>query len=226
MNMKLNVKKLSPILYVMSALFILGGIALLAFAVPGAKSVFFGVFITIFSVLCIVLGGIVIFYIFDMRDDDVNFFLYDRKLGGNIRPDSLTFERINSRMVYFMTRLSSSLAETWQENALASNEGGTFGHEDVYKPLVAYKMLYDLAELDKPEVWRLFNTANPETIDSLCGVFEDIGETSMAQTLREAYETAEGPDDTAWVRDFLTGNTNYLRRRMTDYVKNNLEWFY
>lgn len=223
--MKLNVKKLAPILYVMAALFILGGIALLAFAVPGAASAFFAVTIAIFSVLSIVLGGLIIFFIFNSRDDDVNFFLYDRKTGGNIRAENLTFERINSRMSYFMTRLSSSLAETWQENALGTDEEGAFGHEDVYKPLVAYKMLYDLVELDKPEIWRLFTTANPETVESLCATFEGIGETSLAQTLSEAYSSAEGPDDIEWVKDFLTGNAAYLRRRITDYVKGNLEWF-
>ncbi len=224
--MKLNVKKLAPILYVMAALFILGGIALLAFAVPGAASVFFAVVIAIFSVLSVVLGALIIFFIFNSRDDDVNFFLYDRKIGANIRAESLTFERINSRMSYFMTRLSASLAETWQDNALAASEESAFGQNDVYKPLVAYKMLYDLAELDRPEVWQMFNTANPDTISSLCAVLDESGETSMAQTLREAYETAEGPEDTDWLRDFLTGNANYLRRRMTDYVKTNLEWFY
>ncbi len=224
--MKLNVKKLAPILYTIAALFILGGIALLAFAVPGATSAFYAVVLAIFAVLCIALGGLVIFYLFDSREDEVNFFLYDRKTGGNVGVEHLTFERINSRMSFFMTRLSASMAETWQENILSTSEEGAFGHEDVYKPLVAYKMLYDLAELDQPEVWQMFNTANPETIRSLCEVFEGISESSMAQTLTEAYESAEGPDDIAWVRDFLTGNVAYIRRRMTDYVKKNLEWFY
>ena len=223
--MKFNIQKFAPILYVMAALCILGGIALLAFAVPDAASVFFSVVIAIFAILSILLGGLIIYFLFNSRDDDINFFLYDRKTGTNIRAESLTFERINSRMTYFMSRLSPTFADVWQGDVLTA-ETSNFGRDDVYKPLVAYKMLYDLAELDRPEVWALFANASPETVDELCNIFEQAGESSVAQALSEAFEAAAETKDTAWVRDFLMGNVNYFRRRMTEYVKKNIEWFY
>lgn len=223
--MKFNVQKLAPILYVMAALCILGGIALLAFAVPDAASAFFSVVIAIIAILSMLLGGLIITFLFNARDNDVNFFLHDRKTGTNIRAESLTFERINSRMSYFMSRLSPTFADVWQGNVLTS-EDTNFGHGDVYKPLVAYKMLYDLAELDRPEVWDLFANAAPETVETLCDIFASRGENAMAQTLMEAYTSAAETKDTAWARDFLMGNVNYFRRHMTDYVKKNIEWFY
>ena len=223
--MKLNVKKLIPILYAVAAVCVLGGIALFAFAVPHAASLFFGLFIGIFAGLCILLGGLILYFIYVSSDNDANFFLYDRKTGKNIDPEELTFDRINSRMGYFMTLISSSHEQLWSKNVLEQGHE-RFGHHEVYKPLVAYKMLYDLSELDRPETWQLFTGADPAIIRSLCETLRTVGEDTMAKTLEKAYESAADVADVEWVRDFLMGNAKYIRRRMLDYIRKNLEWFY
>ena len=87
-------------------------------------------------------------------------------------------------------------------------------------------MLYDLVELDRPEGWALFLCATPATIDSLLDALEENGEEAMAKALYHAYNSASGRDDTEWLRDFLSGNAKYLRRRMLGYVQKNIEWFY
>ena len=48
----------------------------------------------------------------------------------------------------------------------------------------------------------------------------------MAQTLIKAYNTASSSDDYEWISDFLKGNKPYISRRMTEYVRKNMEWFY
>lgn len=223
--MNLNVKKLIPVLYAVAGVCLLGGILLLFLAVPNAASAFFTVMFVILAILCILLAGCIVYYIHLSSDNDANFFLYDRKTGANSSPEELTFDRINSRMGYYMTVISSSQEEMWKKDILGRTDDH-FGYNEVYKPLVAYKMLYDLIELDRPETWELFTSADSTVIETLCDVLSVVGDEAMSGTLKQAYENAADVSDTEWLRDFLTGNAKYIRRRMMDYIQKNLEWFY
>lgn len=223
--MKINSKTMAIILLVAAGVLILGGIALLLFLVPGAAS-FFKVCYVIISVLCILMGLGLLFTLYLSRDNDPNFFLYDTKTQRNVPVEELTFDRVNSRMSYFLTTLSTSQEKLWADNVLGNSESGRFGANDVYKSLTAYKMLYDLTEIDRPEGWRLFLNATPATLDALLDALEDNGEDAMAKALNHAYNSASGSDDIEWIRDFLMGNAKYLRRRMLSYVQKHIEWFY
>ena len=223
--MKINSKNTAIVLLVLAGVLILGGIALLLFLVPGAAT-FFKVCLVIISILFILMGLGLLYVLYLGRDNNANFFLYDTKTQRNIPVEDLGFDRVNSRMSYFLTTLSTSQEKLWADNVLADNGTGRFGINDVYRPLTAYKMLYDLIEIDRPEGWALFLCATPATMDSLLDALEENGEKDMAKALYQAWSSASGRDDTDWIRDFLTGNTKYLRRRMISYVQKNLEWFY
>ena len=223
--MKFILKNMSRILLVTAAVLILGGVAMLALLVPAAASTFYKICLAAISVLCVLMGVGLLFALYLGRDNDPNFFLYDTKAARNIPESQLTFERINSRMGYFMTTLSTSLERLWSDNALdAAPE--KFGVNEVYKPLAAYKMIYDLAVIDSPEGWRLFLNASPAAITTLTDALRLNGEDTMAQTLIKAYNTAASIDDYEWLSDFLKGNIPYISRRMTAYVRKNMEWFY
>ena len=223
--MKSIVKNMSRILLGAAAVLILGGIVMLALLVPGAASTFYKICLAAISVLCILMGVGLLFCLYLGRDNDPNFFLYDPKTARNIPESELDFERINSRMGYFMTTLSTSLERLWSDNALDARPE-KFGVNEVYKPLAAYKMIYDLAEIDTPEGWRLFLTASPATVRTLTDALLANGEDAMVQTLIKAYNTASGSDDYEWISDFLKGNKPYISRRMTAYVRKNMELFY
>lgn len=223
--MKINMKNMAVVLLIVAGVLILGGIALLLFLVPGAAA-FFKVCFIIISILCILMGLGLLFMLYLSRDNDPNFFLYDTKTQRNLPAEELTFDRVNSRMTYFLTTLSTSQEKLWADNVLADDGSDRFGVNDVYRPLTAYKMLYDLTEIDRPEGWRLFLTATPATLDTLLDALEENGEDAMAKALHHAYNSASGSDDIEWVRDFLTGNAKYLRRRMLGYVQKHIEWFY
>ena len=223
--MKSILKNMSRILLIVAAVLIVGGIVMLALLVPGAASTFYKVCLAIISILCVLMGVGLLFCLFLGRDNDPNFFLYDPKTARNIPVSELDFERINSRMGYFMTTLSTSLEKLWSDNALDSRSE-KFGVNEVYKPLAAYKMIYDLAEIDSPEGWRLFLNASPAAITSLTDALLLNGEDAMVKTLIKAYNTASSIDDYEWLSDFLKGNKPYISRRMTAYVRKNMEWFY
>lgn len=222
--MKINMKHLSVALLIVAGVLILGGIILLAFVVPNV-ALFAKICLIIISLLCILMGVGVLFLLYLARDTDPNFFLYDSKTGTNISAEELTFDRVNSRMSYFMTTLTTSQEKLWSQNALGSDPEH-FGVNEVYKPLAAYKMLYDLIEIDSPEGWQMFLCASPATIDTLTQALLLNGEDAMVQSLLHAYNSAAGRDDTEWLRDFLMGNRKYISRRMMNYVHKNMEWFY
>ena len=223
--MQINVKRLVPILVALGLFSIVGGILILALLVGRAESSFTMVLTAMIGVLTIALGGTLLFVAWTTLDNDPNFFLYDSKAKHNIPVEELTFERVNNRMGYYMSLISSSQVQTWKKNILGK-ENDRFGPKDVYKPLAAYKMLCDLCELDRPETWKLFNEAPPEVIMSLIDALRLGGENEMCKTLRFYYEKAESNDDIEHIRDFIMGNAKYIRTRMMRYVVTNIEWFY
>ncbi len=218
-------KKLTPILFALSAVCVIVSIVLFAFLVPHAPSAFFTTCYVIMAILLLLLGVGIFYLLFNSRDTEPNFFLYDTKTLSNIEPEDLTFERVNNRMGYFMTTLTTSQERLWSDNVLTVNPA-RFGVNEVYRPLAAYKMLYDLAEIDKPEGWRLFLCASPATIDALCAALRTAGEDDMITRLRYAYDNAADRDDIEWIRDYIMKNATYISHRMMGYVRKNMEWFY
>lgn len=223
--MKFNLKRLGPVLFAIACVCILGGIIMLAFLVPGADSAFYRVCLAIIAILTVLMGLGLLFFLYLSRDHDPNFFLYDMKSGRNMAPAELTFDRVNSRMGYFMTTIATSQEMLWCDNVLASDPA-RFGAREIYKPLAAYKMLYDLIELDRVEGWQLFICAPAATVQTLTEALAAAGEEAMVDALRQAYNTATSRDDIEWTRDFVMGNAKYIRRRMLNYVHRNMEWFY
>ena len=63
--------------------------------------------------------------------------------------DNLTFTIVNERMTFFLGLVCETPDQLWQEGIL--DDSRKFGYRGVYKPLVAYKMLYDLGEKDIDE---------------------------------------------------------------------------
>ncbi len=218
-------KKLTPALFAVAIVCILAGVILFALLVPGAASAFFRVCFIIMAVTLLLIGVAIFYLLYNSRDTEPNFFLYDTKAGRNIDPEELDFTRVNNRMAYFMGTLTSSQERLWSDNVLTVNPA-RFGVKEIYRPLAAYKMLYDLAAIDNDDAWSLFICASESTIDALLAALRVAGESDMPLKLERAYKEARSRDDIAWLRDYLLNNMNYLEGKMLVYVKKNLEWFY
>ena len=222
--MQINTKKLIPILLAVAGTFFVGGVVIICLVGLGASWVT-RVLTVLIGLLCILMSALIAFVVYTSLDNDPNFFLYDSKEKKNIPVEELTFEKVNNRMGYYMSLISTSQEQPWQKNILGQ-ENDRFGPNDVYKPLVAYKMLCDLCELDRPETWSLFNQASPEVMTGVIDALRLGGESEMCKTLRFFYENAESNEDVERVRDFVMGNANYLHTRMMRYITKNIEWFY
>ena len=197
-------------------------IVLFAVAIPGSDATYKKVLGVICSILLLVLAVLIAYYLILSRDTEPNFFLFDRAKKRNISVDHLNFTIVNERMTFFLGLVCETPEQLWQEGVLDDNR--KFGYRGVYKPLVAYKMLYDLGEKDLSAYWELLKNAAPYTIDSLCNALERGGEQEMVKAFRYIFENCKNDDKK--MRDFVCGNLRYIRGRMLAYVKRHIELFY
>ena len=213
-------KNLSSIMAVAGILSFVGAIIL--FIASSGSDGYKKVLGMICGILLVILAILIAYYLLLSRDTDPNFFLFDRVKKRNIAIENLTFATVNERMNFFLTLICESSEQLWIENIL--DDSRKFGPRGVYKPLVAYKMLYDLGEKDLDCHWELLRNAAPATIDMLCKALECGGEQQMVNAFRYIHENCS--NDSKQMRDFICGNMRYIKGKMLAYVKRHIELFY
>lgn len=222
LQMKLLKKWLPIIMAVAMVVSVAVAVVLFAVAVPNSDATYKTVLSIICAVLFIILALLILVYLLLSRDTEPNFFLFDRAKKRNISVDNLNFTIVNERMTFFLTLVCETPEELWQEGVLDDNR--KFGYRGVYKPLVAYKMIYDLGDKDTTAYWEILKNAPVSTIDALCNALERGGETEMVKAFRYIYENCKNDDKK--MRDFVCGNLRYIRGKMLAYVKRHIELFY
>ena len=184
----------------------------------------------IIGILMLILSGLCVAYLFLVRDKDPNFFLFDRAKKKNMPLSKLTFTTVNERMNFLETVVCSSVEELWTKNIL---ENAELGYRNVYRPLLAYKMIYDVADLDVESQWNLLYNVPSSVLSALCRALEEGGDAEFAKMLHNAVEKYQECKDNAQkearaakIREFVCKNMSYLRGRIMQYVKKNVELFY
>lgn len=222
---KINWKRVLPIvLWVGLAVFAIGAILLFAIAVPHADAAYKRVLSVICAVLMLLLSLLIGAYLYLSRDTYPNFFLYDRKKKKNIPVEKLGFKTVNERMSFMLTQLAESPEALWKGDVLLF-EAERFGYKSVYKPLVAYKMLFDLGNQGPDSgYWNFLKTAPQENLNAIYAALERAGEKKMVEAFQLILERADG--DYAKVKEFLRKNLGYIRSKMLSYVVRHIEYFY
>ena len=222
---KMNWKKVLPVvLWVGLAVFAIGAILLLAIAVPRADLAYKRVLSVICAVLMLLISILIGAYLWLSRDTYPNFFLYDRKKRRNIPVDKLTFKTVNERMTFMLTGIADSPEQLWKGDVLLF-ENEKFGYKSVYKPLVAYKMLFDLGNQGPDSgYWNYLKTAPQENLNAMFDALTKACEKKMVDALRLLLERTD--DDYAKVKEFLRKNLGFIRSRMVYYVVKHIEFFY
>lgn len=207
-----------------------GAIFFLFVWAPGAKADYQRTMDIIIGILALVLAGLCLTYLILVRDKDPNFFLFDRAKKKNMPLEKLSFTIVNERMNFLETVVCSSADELWTKNVLEIAE---LGYKNIYRPLLAYKMVYDLADLDVESQWNLLYNVPSSVLNALCRALEEGGDAEFAKMLRnevEKYQTCTGADQkearAARIRESVCKNMSYLRGRIMQYVKKNIELFY
>lgn len=215
-------KKVRPYAVIAAAILCLA-FAILLFVFAGKNEITYRVLGIICGVLLLILSALFMLYWYLGRDVEPNFFLFLRREKRNMPVEKLTSVIVNERMTFFMAQICDSPDALWSGDVLENEKN--FGYRSVYKPLVAYKMLYDLGEKEpESNYWDYLKNASPETLDILCMTLERSGETQLVKAFRMIRE--KYPDDDTKMKEFLRKNVPYIRGRMLSYVKKHIELFY
>lgn len=215
-------KKLPLIMAAAAVVSLIGAVLMFIFPVLQATVPYKRTLGIIIMILMLALSALAWLYLWLGRDKEPNFFLFDRQKKRNISVDDLTFTAANERLTFLLTAVSESVEELWQENVL-ENES-KLGYRKVYRPLIAYKMLYDLGDKNIESYWACLENASDEMIASIAGALEQAGEKEMPKAFSFIMTNYRG--DSEKIRSFIAGNGKYIRGRIMAYIKRNIELFY
>ena len=172
------------------------------------------------SVLCLALAAELGYLYLLIGDTKPNYFLFNSNTNRNMSASKLTFQLINARMNKFLSGYAPSEGKIWTDGVFDSPE---LKMDDRFKPVVAYKLLFDLAERDFDAGWKCFELSSDATVNFIASGIEMNGEAEMAKTLREF--KANKPTNMKYVRDYIVGNRKYLQGKMFRYVVDNIDKF-
>ena len=161
-------------------------IAIVAFAigvvvVGGGDAVLFGWSLVIVGVLCFAAALEFAYMFYIEREVKPNFFLYDANSKRNMDVQKMTFDVINRKLSRYLASFAQSEGKLWTDGIL---ENPNLDMEEQFKPAVAYRLLFGLAEKDMDQGWKCFEVATPETVEFICSALDSNGDTEVARTLR------------------------------------------
>jgi hypothetical protein len=208
--------------YLVSGVLFVACCLLLNLALGQTVTPFQRVLLLLCSGVTLAIAALVVWHRFLSEDRDPNYFLYDPARRQNMPPEQLTFTHVNDRLNAYLAKMGESEAQLWSDGYLETR--CRFGRGGIFRPLVAYKLLYDLAEQDNDAGWSCFLNANPATVAFLCDALARCGDGEMAKTLQ--YFKAHYLRDVSALRTYLIGNRAYLKTRMMKFVAAHLDWFY
>lgn len=195
------------------------------FVTAGKVAGYKRVFSVICGVLMAALSVLFLVYWWLTRDVVQNYFLYDRRKKMNIPVERLEFGTVNERMNNFLALITRSFDHVWSEEVLENEE--FLKYPNVYRPLVAYKMLYDLGDVESDQGKKNlenYENASEDVIRLICQLLEQVGEKGFVQAFRMIREKDGRTSQT--MLTFLEKNRGYISSRMLAYVKRNIERFY
>lgn len=155
---------------------------------------------------------------FSKGGETPNFFLFNEAKKVNIPVEELSDKRINEKMMDYFSDFASSEGKLWTGNVLENID-----IENHFKPAVSYKLVYDLAVIDKEAGWRCFDLASVATVEFIASGFEQNGDVDMAGYIRQFKQVQ--PLNLAQFREFIISNKDYLGLRLCSYVRENIGKF-
>ncbi len=178
------------------------------------------VLVIVIAVICFVIAAEMVYMFLIESDSAPNYFLYNAQTKRNIPVQKLSFQMINSRMNRYLSGYAPSEGKLWTERIF---DNPYLEMDDKFKPAVAYKLLYDLAERDSEQGWNCFEIASEETVEFLCSALDMNYDSDMARTLRQMKNAT--PLNLKSVRDYVVKNRNYLKSKLCHYIYDNIQLF-
>ena len=219
-----KLKKMFPLVILLAALISVIAAVLVFVVSVQSEAAYQQVIYRIIGVLLLIMAVLMVYLLYVSRDNDPHFFLYVTRTQKNMPLEQLTFTQVNERMAMFLELISDQPGMIWTDGYLENNR--RYLVKEAYRPLVAYKMLYDLTVEDTDDAWAQLEYASEDTVELVAYAMQTAGETELPETLMELHRKATDEAGCERLRDFLYSNQKYLRGRMLRYVKQNWEVLY
>ena len=213
-------KKINLLLIIASAVFALLAIALLVFGIIYDNGVLVKVLLIVASVLVLALAAEVAYLFVLSRNVVPNYFLFNSSLNKNIPVEKLTFEMIDMRMNKYLSSFAKSEAKLWVDGILETRAADIKAE---FKPIVAYKLLFDIAENDSETAWKCFLLASDMTVKYIAEGLAENNDRDMAAAIIQLKSTK--PVNMQQTREFLVGNKKYIKKQLVKYVTENIQKF-
>lgn len=198
---------------VLAVVFLISGI------IYSGDHVFTKVILFVISVISIVAAGELAYLVwFNKGGETPNFFLFNESRKVNISVEELSDKRINDKMMEYFSDYAPSEGKLWTGNILEDSD-----IEEHFKPAVAYKLVYDLAVIDKDAGWKCFDLASVATVEFIASALEQNGDVDMAGYIRQFKQTK--PLNIPQFREFIISNKDYLGLKLCSYVRENISRF-
>ena len=199
-------KKVKLLLTVSAIVAALLAIVLFAFGIAYDGGAFVKILLFVISLLVLVLALELAYFFLLSREVKPNYFLFNPTLNVNIPKSKLTFEIIDAKMNKYFSAFAPSEAKLWTDAVLEKN---AMAIKSEFRPIVAYKLLFDIAENDSQNAWKCFVLASDRTIDYIAAGVAQNGDAQMGNALRQL--KAAKPVNMKQTRDFLVSNKQYIK---------------
>ncbi len=217
----MNQKKLNMILMIASIFFAVVAVVLLIVGIVyDGDHTLTKVLMLVIAFLSFALAAELFYLRWLSVGGKTNYFLYDTATKRNISVEQLNAQTVHAKMNRYFSAFAPSEGKLWTDGILDSPE---LDIADEFKPIVAYKLLFDLADRDMDKGWKCFEAASVQTVDFICRGLELNDENEFAENIRKMKEMH--PFQIQYVRDYLVKNKDYMQTKMLMYVRNNISKF-
>ena len=213
-------KKINKLLVIAAAFFAVLAIILFVFGVTYDKGELAKVLLIVASLFVLLLSAELSYLFLLSRKVVPNYFLFNATLNTNASPDKLTFETIDARMNKYLSSYAKNEAVLWTDGVLEKRASEI---HPLFRPIVAYKLLFDIAENDSEAAWRCFLVSSDMTVEYIAGGLMQNNDRQLAAAILQLKRTK--PVNMKQTRDFLVGNKKYIKKQLVSYVTENIEKF-
>ena len=211
-------KKVKLIIGILAIVFFVIGVALLCVAFLAGLNTTSAIIMGIVAGLCLILSVELGYMFWINMDSKANYFLYDSATKRNVPVQKLNFAVVNARTGRYLSHFAPSEGKIWNERILDNVDV-----DAEFKPLVAYKLLFSIADKDAEAGWNCLEHASSKTIVFICEGLNANGDLEFSNTFGRMM--AEKPLNMPMIRDYLVRNKKYMQSRMLKYVVENIELF-
>lgn len=212
--------KIRQYMLIAAAAFLVLSIVLFIFGGAYMGGAFAKILLFVGGVLVLLLAAELLYMWVLLRDERANYFLYNPVLNKNSSPEKLTFETVDEKMNKYLSGFAKSEGRIWTEGVFDRKRPDVLPQ---FYPAIAYKLLYDLAKFDNESGWKCFVLCSDATVAFIAASVAANGDNELANNLRQL-KSAQ-PINLKLVRDYLVGNKGYIRKKLYNYVIDNIDRF-